>query len=159
MDVLTTDMTIVRDGAARRIVRSKVPRFCNYFPSSATRSFKRSLIRRSLARTARRRRSDVGLRGSGFLELRVLQAGGRIARLPGPHVFWRDHGENKSKQCDEQSAATAVRLKHRLPLPRVTPAAAARSAADVVWIDTSISPAQWFGGDPPQSASQITPMP
>ena len=45
--------------------------------------------------------------------IRVLQNGGRIARLPGAHVFRREHGRNKSKICDERAAVAAVLDKHR----------------------------------------------
>jgi glycosyltransferase involved in cell wall biosynthesis len=110
VDVLTTDMTIVR-GARQRVVRSRVPRYWNDL-----------LPRNTIVQTSFIRRSVVLALG-GYDEaldfedwdfwIRALQAGRTIDRLPGAHVFRREHGRNKSKLCDERAATAAVRDKHR----------------------------------------------
>jgi glycosyltransferase involved in cell wall biosynthesis len=110
VDVLTTDMTIVRGEGERRVVRSKVPRYWDEL-----------LVRNTIVQTSVIRRSLVARLGGydptlDFEDwdfwIRVLQAGGRIARLPGSHVFWRDHGDNYSKACDQRLATAAIRQKH-----------------------------------------------
>jgi glycosyltransferase involved in cell wall biosynthesis len=109
VDVLTTDMTIVR-GDRRRVVRSRVPAFWD------------DLLRRNtVAQSSLIRRETIAAVG-GFdpalvfqdwdFWIRVKQSGGRIGRLPGPHVFWREHGRNMSKVCDERAATAALRHKH-----------------------------------------------
>lgn len=111
VDVLTTDMTIVRDGRAHRVVRARVP---TYWTDLLRRN---TIVQTSFIRPALVRR--VG----GYdplLEpfedwdfwIRVVQSGGRIARLPGAHVNWRQHGENMSKLCDEAAVTAAIRRKH-----------------------------------------------
>ena len=110
VDVLTTDMTIVR-GDRRRVVRARVPAFWD------------DLLRRNtLTQSSLIRREMIGALG-GYdpalvfqdwdFWIRVKQSGFRIDRLPGPHVFWREHGRNMSKVCDERDATVALREKHR----------------------------------------------
>ncbi len=110
VDVLTTDMTIVREHQRRRVVRSRVPLYWDELLARNT-IVQTSLIRRSLVRQLGGYDESLDFEDWDFW-IRALQAGARIARLPGPHVFRREHGQNKSKLCDERAAAAAVRRKH-----------------------------------------------
>jgi GT2 family glycosyltransferase len=71
-----------------------------------------SFIRRQLVATLGGYDPELDFEDWDFW-IRALQSGARIARLPGSHVFWRDHGDNYSKRCDERAATDAVRRKHR----------------------------------------------
>ena len=110
VDVVTTDMTIVR-GSRTLLFKASVPAFWNDLLSRNT-IVQTSLIRRSLV--LRLGGYDPALDYEDWdFWIRVLQSGGRIARLPGAHVFRREHDRNKSKVCDEDRAIAAVRAKHR----------------------------------------------
>jgi glycosyltransferase involved in cell wall biosynthesis len=113
VDVLTTDMRIVRDGHGERVVRSRVPRWWNELLARNT-IVQTSFIRRQLIDRVGGYDPSLAFEDWDFW-LRVLQRGGRIARLPGAYVFWREHGQNKSKTCDERAAADAIREKHAPP--------------------------------------------
>ncbi len=109
-DVLTTDITIVRDGRRPFVSRASVPA-----------SWRGLLKRNTINQTSFIRRSIVGALG-GYdpaldyedwdFWIRALKAGYRIARLPGAHVYRREHGRNKSKTCDEAVATREVRERH-----------------------------------------------
>lgn len=110
VDVLTTDMTIVRNETPGRVFTSRVPRVWTDLLARNT-IVQTSFIRRDLVR---RLGYDPALDFEDWdFWIRVLQNGGRIARLPGAHVFRREHGLNKSKICDERRAVAAVLDKHR----------------------------------------------
>ena len=47
--------------------------------------------------------------------IRALKAGHRIGRLPGAHLYRREHGLNMSKTCDDSLATRRVRDRHPLP--------------------------------------------
>jgi GT2 family glycosyltransferase len=110
VDALTTDMTIVKNGGSRRIVRTSLPAFWTDLLQRNT------IVQTSLIR----RRAVLDLGGydptldyeDWDFWIRFLQSGRRIARLAGSHVFHREHGRNKSKMCDERAAADAVRARH-----------------------------------------------
>jgi glycosyltransferase involved in cell wall biosynthesis len=110
-DVLTTDMAIVGADGAERTIVSMVPRFWNDLLQRNTIA-QTSLIRRVLIGSAGGYDPTLEFEDWDFW-IRLLQSGRRIDRLPGTHVFWRDHGLNKSKRCDERAAAAAVRRKHQ----------------------------------------------
>jgi glycosyltransferase involved in cell wall biosynthesis len=109
VDALTTDM-MIRRGDTRRTVRASVPLFWT------------DLLRRNtiVQTSAIRRRVLLALGGydptldfeDWDFWIRLMQSGRRIGRLPGVHVFHREHGSNKSKVCDERAAADAVRARH-----------------------------------------------
>jgi len=109
VDALTTDMTIVRS-SGRRLVRAAIPRFWT------------DLLRRNTIVQTSVIRRRVLLELGGYdpaldyedwdFWIRLLQSGRRIGRLPGSHVYHREHGLNKSKVCDERAAAAAVRARH-----------------------------------------------
>jgi glycosyltransferase involved in cell wall biosynthesis len=110
VDALTTDMTIVREGAARKIFRSRVPaRWSDLLERNTI--VQTSLIRRDLVARVGGYDPSLDFEDWDFW-IRALQAGARIGRLPGPHVFRREHGRNKSKACDERAATAGVRAKH-----------------------------------------------
>ena len=110
VDALTTDMTIIRRAGDRRVVRAAVPAFWTDLLRRNT------IVQTSLVRTAAIR--DLG----GYdptldyedwdFWIRLLQSGRRIGRLPGSHVFHREHGLNKSKTCDAGAATAAIRCRH-----------------------------------------------
>lgn len=110
VDVITPDMTIVRDGA-RRVFTAAVPEYWDDLLARNT-IVQSSLIRRGLITRIGGYDPALDFEDWDFW-IRVLQAGGRIARLPGAYVFRREHGRNKSKRCDEAAATEAVRRKHR----------------------------------------------
>jgi glycosyltransferase involved in cell wall biosynthesis len=109
IDVLTTDMTIVR-GDRTRVFRARVPEFWNDLLARNT-IVQTSVIRRSLIAAIGGYDPTLDFEDWDFW-IRVLQSGGRMARLPGAHVFRREHDRNKSKVCDEAAATAAVRAKH-----------------------------------------------
>lgn len=114
LDVLTTDMTIVRDGRRPFVSRARVPD-----------SWHRLTRRNTVVQTGFIRRSMILALGGydGALEpyedwdfwIRALKAGHRIGRLPGTHLYRREHGLNMSKTCDESLATRRVRERHPLP--------------------------------------------
>jgi GT2 family glycosyltransferase len=107
---LTTDMFIVRGG--RRPFRShaRVPRHWS------------GLLRRNTIVQTSCIRRDVVLALDGYdaslhfedwdFWIRVLKAGYRIGRVPGPHVYRREHALNKSKTCDAREGIEQIRRKH-----------------------------------------------
>lgn len=109
LDVVTTDMTIVRGDRTHRF-RASVPAFWNELLTRNS-IVQTSVIRRSLIRRLGGYDPSLDFEDWDFW-IRVLQSGGRIARLPGSHVFRREHGANKSKLCDEAAAIAAIRRKH-----------------------------------------------
>jgi glycosyltransferase involved in cell wall biosynthesis len=113
VDVLTTDMFIVRDRRRPRVFRARIPR-----------SWDGLLRANTIVQTSFLRRQIVGALGGYDADLdyedwdfwiRTLKSGYRIGRLPGAHVYRREHGLNKSKICDVEAAETQVRLRHPLP--------------------------------------------
>jgi glycosyltransferase involved in cell wall biosynthesis len=117
VDILTTDARIVRHD--RRPVR-----FCARVPADWTGLLERNTI----VQTSFVRR-DVVARLGGYdpaldfedwdFWIRAMKAGCAFGRLPGVHVYRREHGLNKSKCCDEQAATQAVRQRH--PYIHTTP--------------------------------------
>jgi glycosyltransferase involved in cell wall biosynthesis len=110
VDALTTDMTIVRSGGERRLVRATVPRFWTDLLRRNT-IVQTSVIRRRVLLELGGYDPTLDYEDWDFW-IRLLQSGRRIGRLPGSHVFHREHGLNKSKVCDERAAAAAVRARH-----------------------------------------------
>jgi glycosyltransferase involved in cell wall biosynthesis len=113
--VLTTDMTIVR-GDRQVAFRSRVPA-----------GWTSLLARNTIVQTSFIRREVIAAVGGydpGLVFedwdfwVRVLKAGFRIGRLPGSHVFRREHGLNMSKVCDEREAERQFRERHPLPARR-----------------------------------------
>ena len=110
LDALTTDMTVIRRAGDRRVVRAAVPAFWTDLLRRNT------IVQTSLIRA----RAVLDLGGydptldyeDWDFWIRLLQAGRRIGRLPGSHVFHREHGLNKGKMCDERAATDAVRRRH-----------------------------------------------
>jgi len=117
VDVLTTDMTIVRAERAPRVFRSRVPRFWDDLLERNT-IVQTSFIRRAMIQRLGGYDPALDFEDWDFW-IRLLQSGGRVARLPGSHVYRREHGQNKSKLCDEAAATAAVLTKHR-GRPRTT---------------------------------------
>jgi glycosyltransferase involved in cell wall biosynthesis len=112
-DVLTTDMTIVRDGQKPFVSRARAPH-----------SWPRLTRKNTVVQTSFVRRSMIlELNGyDGTLEfedwdfwIRALKAGFRIGRLPGAHVYRREHGLNMSKSYDEALATRRIRERHPVP--------------------------------------------
>ncbi len=113
LDVLTTDMTIVRDGQKPFVSTARAPSSWRYLTRKNT-VVQTSFIRRSMI---------LALGGyDGTLEyedwdfwIRALKGGYRIGRLPGAHLYRREHGLNKSKTGDEALMAERVRKRHPVP--------------------------------------------
>lgn len=112
-DVLTTDMTIVRDGRKPFVAKARAPR-----------SWTGLIRKNTVIQTSFVRRSMILALGGydGSLEyedwdfwIRALKAGYRIGRLPGAHLYRREHGLNLSKTFDESLATRRVRERHPLP--------------------------------------------
>ena len=110
VDVLTTDMTIMRDRRPARVVKSRLPTFWNDLLERNTIA-QTSFIRRSLVTELGGYDPSLDFEDWDFW-IRALQAGKCFARLPGAHVFRREHGRNKSKLCDERAATARIRAKH-----------------------------------------------
>jgi glycosyltransferase involved in cell wall biosynthesis len=113
LDVLTTDMTIVRDGSKPFVRKARPPR-----------SWTRLTRKNTIVQTSFIRRSMILALGGydGTLDyedwdfwIRALKAGHQIGRLPGPHLYRREHGLNKSKLTDDGLAVGRVRERHPLP--------------------------------------------
>jgi glycosyltransferase involved in cell wall biosynthesis len=113
LDVLTTDMTIVRDGRTPFVAKARAPRSWQHLTRKNT-VIQTSFIRRSMI---------LALDGyDGTLEyedwdfwIRALKAGYRIGRLPGANLFRREHGLNLSKTVNDAVATRRVRDRHPLP--------------------------------------------
>ena len=113
IDALTTDMRVLRDGRAPFTVKARVPMHWD------------DLLRRNTILQTSFIRRDLIDRLGGYdprLEfedwdfwIRLLKAGHTIGRLPGVHVFRREHGLNKSKRCDEREGERQVRVRHPIP--------------------------------------------
>jgi glycosyltransferase involved in cell wall biosynthesis len=110
IDVLATDMTIVIEGRVKRVFRSHVPRFWTDLLVRNT-IVQTSFIRRALVQRLGGYDPALDFEDWDFW-IRALQTGGRMVRLPGAHVFRREHTHNKSKVCDERAATEHVRAKH-----------------------------------------------
>jgi len=112
-DVLTTDVTIVRGGRRPVVSRARVPR-----------SWRGLLRRNTVFQTSFIRRSTI-LALSGYdaafayedweFWIRAMKAGYAIARLPGAHVYYRQHGLNYGARADPIHAIRAVRERHPAP--------------------------------------------
>lgn len=110
VDALTTDMFLVRDG--RRLQRRKAQpprRWTDLLRANSI--VQTSFIRRSLVLELGGYDPSLDFEDWDFW-IRAVKAGHVIGRLPGPHVFRREHGANKSKQCDEARATAAIRSRH-----------------------------------------------
>jgi glycosyltransferase involved in cell wall biosynthesis len=113
LDVLTTDMTVVRDGQKPFVATARAPQSWTHLTRKNT-VIQTSFIRRSMI---------LALGGyDGALEyedwdfwIRALKAGYQIGRLPGAHLYRREHGLNKSKLVDDALATRRVRDRHPLP--------------------------------------------
>lgn len=110
VDVLVPDMTLIRGHQRPRIVRSHVPPDWQELLARNT-IVQTSVVRRSLVARLGGYDPDLDFEDWDFWT-RALKAGGRFDRLPGAFVNRREHGANKSKTCDEQTATAAVRAKH-----------------------------------------------
>lgn len=113
VDVLTTDMSLVREGRrpARRNARAP-RRWTDLLRANSI--VQTSFIRRSLVLDLGGYDPTLDFEDWDFW-LRATKAGARVQRLPGAHVFRREHGANKSKRCDERAATAAVLARHRVP--------------------------------------------
>ncbi len=113
VDALTTDMVIVRDRRRPFSTTARVP------GSWMELARKNTVIQTSFLRR------DRILKLGGYdpaldyedwdFWIRLLKAGYSIDRLPGEHVFRREHGLNKSKTCDERAGERQIRQKHPCP--------------------------------------------
>ena len=112
-DVLTTDMTIVRDGRRPFVSKARAPK-----------SWQSFLWKNTVVQTSFIRRSMIlalsGYDGAFDYEdwefwIRALKAGHTIGRLPGANLYRREHGLNKSKMSDEALATRAVQERHPAP--------------------------------------------
>ncbi len=118
VDVLTTDMVVVREGERPFRRRARPPRTW------------RDLARRNgIVQTSFIRRDMVTALGGYDPQLefedwdfwiRAMKAGYRIARLPGPHLYRREHGLNRSKTCDEAAATRQIQDRHFASDPPAT---------------------------------------
>lgn len=122
-DVLTTDMFIVRDGSDPIVRKADEP--LTWFDLRRRNGVvQTSFIKRNWI--PRLGGYDPGLDFEDWdFWIRLVKNGGRIRRLPGPHVYRREHGGNKSKICDESGATRQVREKH--------PAGIAATLAAYLW--------------------------
>lgn len=112
-DVLTTDNTVVQEGRAPRIVRTRAPRSW------------RDLQRRNAVRQTSFLRRSMVLALSGYdgtfgyedweFWIRALKAGYTINRLPGAHVYHRHHGLNYGAARDRAASTKAVWDRHGAP--------------------------------------------
>ena len=123
VDALTTDMFVVPNGTRARLHRTQAPLtwldLCRSNPVVQT-----SFIRRR--RVLQLGGYDPRLHFEDWdFWIRLLKAGGGIDRLPGGHVYRREHGANKSKICDQDVAKRQIREKH----PRASVTAAKQDAA------------------------------
>jgi glycosyltransferase involved in cell wall biosynthesis len=111
VDALTTDLTIVEAGRAPTEWVARVPDSWTALLRGNTIA-QTSFIRRDMIR-------DLGgYDGALVYEdwdfwIRALQRGYRIRRLPGAHVFRREHDLNKGKLGDHRRAVRQVHEKHR----------------------------------------------
>jgi glycosyltransferase involved in cell wall biosynthesis len=113
LDVLTTDMTIVRDGRKPFVSRARVPRSWPILTRKNT-VIGTGFVRRSMIQALGGYDSAFEYEDWEFW-IRVLKAGHRIGRLPGAHLYRREHGLNMSKTCDDALATRRVRDRHPLP--------------------------------------------
>jgi glycosyltransferase involved in cell wall biosynthesis len=114
LDVLTTDMIIVRDGRSPFVSQARVPASWHELTRKNT-VVQTSFIRRSMVDALSG--YDPGLEPYEDWDfwIRALKAGFSIGRLPGAHVYRREHGLNLSKNCDEALATRRVRERHPAP--------------------------------------------
>lgn len=109
-DVLTTDVTLVRDERQPVVARARVPR-----------SWRGLLRGNTVMQTSFIRRAMIlaldGYDGAFDYEdwefwIRAVKAGYTIDRLPGAHVYYRQHGDNYGAKADRVRATQAVRDRH-----------------------------------------------
>jgi glycosyltransferase involved in cell wall biosynthesis len=113
VDALTTDMFIVRDLRRPFLSRARVPKSWGRLLRSNT-IVQTSFVRRQVIRALGGYDPSVDYEDWDFW-IRLLKDGCQIGRLPGGHVYRREHGLNKSKICDVEAAERQVRSKHPLP--------------------------------------------
>jgi glycosyltransferase involved in cell wall biosynthesis len=116
VDVLTPDMTIVRDGRRPFTSRARVPSDWTALLRRNT-IVQTSLVRRELVSGLGGYDPDVLFEDWDFW-IRLLKAGHRIERLPGAFMFRREHGLNISKAYDQAQATRQVRERHPRPATR-----------------------------------------
>lgn len=109
-EVLTTDMVVVREGQPRNVVRARAPRCWTDLAQHNT-VITTAFIRRSVILQLGGYDPALHFEDWDFW-IRVVKAGYRIERLPGPHLFRREHGLNKSKVCDQEEGRRQIRAKH-----------------------------------------------
>jgi glycosyltransferase involved in cell wall biosynthesis len=114
-DVLTTDTTVIRQGRTPKVARARAPE-----------SWRCLLRRNTVRQTSFIRRSMIlalsGYDGAFAYEdwefwIRALKGGYRIDRLPGAHVFHRQHGLNHGAATDPAPATRAIWDRHGAPTP------------------------------------------
>lgn len=109
-DVLTPDMIVVRDDRPARVVRARAP-LCWTDLADENTVVTAAFIRRSVIAAIGGYDPALHFEDWDFW-IRVVKAGYRIERLPGPHLYRREHGLNKSKTCDEAEGRRQIRAKH-----------------------------------------------
>jgi GT2 family glycosyltransferase len=112
-DVLTTDMTIVRDGRKPFVSKAKAPRSWTGLTRKNT-VVGTGFVRRSMLLALGGYDGTLDYEDWDFW-IRALRAGHQIGRLPGAHLYRREHGLNKSKTVDDELATRQVRDRHPLP--------------------------------------------
>lgn len=110
VDVVTTDMTVVREGRRPFVSRSRPP---TGWQDLARKNgiVQTSFIRRSVILALDGYDSALDYEDWDFW-IRAAKAGYAFGRLPGAHVYRREHGLNKSKTCDEARAIMQIRERH-----------------------------------------------
>lgn len=112
-DVLTTDNTVVREGRAPTVTRARPPQ-----------SWRNLRRRNTVGQTSFIRPAMIlalsGYDGAFAYEdwefwIRALKAGYTIGRLPGAHVYHRQHGLNYGAAADPALATQAVWDRHGAP--------------------------------------------
>jgi glycosyltransferase involved in cell wall biosynthesis len=112
-DVLTTDMAVLRPDRAPVHVRARVPRSWRGLLRKNT-VFQTSFVRRSMVQALSGYDPTFAYEDWEFW-IRALKAGNFIARLPGVHVFRREHGSNYGALANRAEAIRAVRERHPVP--------------------------------------------
>lgn len=112
-DVLTTDITVVGEGRAPKVSRTRAPK-----------SWRQLRRRNPVGQTSFIRRSMI-LSLSGYDDMfayedwefwiRALKAGYTFDRLPGAHVHHREHGLNYGAAADPALATQAIWDRHGAP--------------------------------------------
>ncbi|MBP8275065.1 MAG: glycosyltransferase family 2 protein [Acidobacteria bacterium] len=113
-DVVTTDMTVYRNGRNPFVVATGTPRsWLDLTRRNVV--LQTSLMRRSMVLAVAGYDSTLEPFEDWDFWIRALKSGYTISRLPGAHVHRREHGGNLSKNCDE--AAVTRRVLDRHPRP------------------------------------------